>query len=1044
MGGHTKLSSALEDMRERTTETVNDVAASNKFVRIGKQIDEISKSLGVPKHKPTSMKDRWRRLLERRGDLKEKYKGSEIVKTSEPPPPKGVSLKEWDKILQKQAGKYGKNSAGFDLQGKTEVQGLPIAIENRVGSVREGENDDGSKWRTKFRTPYGYLEGTKGADGDEIDTYVGPDKKSDKAVVVHQKNPDGSHDEDTVMLGYPTAGAAKKDILRHYEDKSQLGGSTVMTVDELKARIARADGKKVEKLSSVSSDSESTRGSKLLGAGALTALSGGGATLGYEDVREALRNKQRYGKLLNPTRSVAGLGMMAAAPIGLMHAGRLVQSARKEKKASLGSEQASLNFRDGDSPQMTGAPAKLRRRRGEGPSRMGDLYPPAKAENRQDIQQTKQMEGFNTTEGFDDVGKMASATKARGLKRVGQLLSGSRVQPLSAKASAHRSRMVKHLDDMDSFTTSPGSAPKPTGRVVGLNEYKKHKGTDRYMDFDAHTKSFNAYSRESKASRKVGDIAGKERLSVSKARAGAALGVGVPVVALSTHADKKKAEAPKLASAWLLPVEAAALGLIKHNESMGKTAGLRRMQRLVRSATRTDPKGTSGSPLTLAASRSMDKVLRRSERMEGGSAAWLKTLGLDTQDVRPKKYRSDIEHLVGEAKPQKVKSAESMGKDRALGDQRKSWEGPTRDSVGRGLPEKHRLQTATGQEAVVLNDISTSVGQDESKTASKAKRLRAGLELAAEEAVRVGHGKSRDREKTASVKLASLEEAMRSAFLEEATKLGYASGLDKLAASPAFDDMVKEAIFKQLAGGLKRGLVGGMSPQGIPMKGMLGGLKGSGGRMAGVGQRMKTSPMQRIQSAGASAGDAQQLAQQAQRFGVKAPGVGKRIAGEAVQGAGQHVQHASKTQLALNPLGTVIGGGIEGGTRGAGKELVRSTGLAGKAGGGGMRAGVGRAMQKHAPKAGLAGEIATLGALGGMAHVPLSGAGALGTGMAKASPFLAKGLGVLGQVGGHVGADAIGTMAQRAGRLAPAAARALPGALTAMGAHTGRLMGRAA
>ena len=207
---------------------------------------------------------RRRVLKEKEGEIV-KYTGQE--KTAEPPPPKGVSVQEWDKLLQggpaeRRLGRLyarrgdvktaaqdpDKNKDGYKLQGRDNFQGLPIAIENDKGSVRSGKNEDGSSWRTKFRTPYGYIEGTKGADGDEIDAYVGPDKKSTKAFVVHQKKGDGSHDEDTVMLGFSSAAAAKKDILRHYDDKKQIGAVTPMAVASLRAKVM--PGKKVEKLGS--------------------------------------------------------------------------------------------------------------------------------------------------------------------------------------------------------------------------------------------------------------------------------------------------------------------------------------------------------------------------------------------------------------------------------------------------------------------------------------------------------------------------------------------------------------------------------------------------------------------------------------------------------------------------------------------------------------------------------------------------------------------------------------------------------------------------
>lgn len=158
--------------------------------------------------------------------------------------------KEKDGSLYKEtklAADYGTNSKGYKLQGKTDFQGIPVAIENRAGSVREGENDDGSKWRTKFKVPYGYVEGTKGADGEEIDTYVGPDKGSEKAFVVHQKKDDGSYDEDTIMLGFTTKADAKKAIHDHYDDPKYIGD--IVAVGLQKLRELFDDGKKLTKIS---------------------------------------------------------------------------------------------------------------------------------------------------------------------------------------------------------------------------------------------------------------------------------------------------------------------------------------------------------------------------------------------------------------------------------------------------------------------------------------------------------------------------------------------------------------------------------------------------------------------------------------------------------------------------------------------------------------------------------------------------------------------------------------------------------------------------
>lgn len=136
------------------------------------------------------------------------------------------------------------------LQGHTQVQGLPIAIENRKGSVRSGVDKDGHKWRTKMKAPYGYIKGTKGADGEEVDVYVGPDKKAPEAFVVHQHKSDGKgYDEDKVILGVESADAAKKLFLAHYDDPKFLGPISKVPVEKLKALVA--ENKPLTKISAV-------------------------------------------------------------------------------------------------------------------------------------------------------------------------------------------------------------------------------------------------------------------------------------------------------------------------------------------------------------------------------------------------------------------------------------------------------------------------------------------------------------------------------------------------------------------------------------------------------------------------------------------------------------------------------------------------------------------------------------------------------------------------------------------------------------------------
>lgn len=218
------------------------------------------------------------------------------TKQAEPPPPPGMSAARWDKILEggpkqgeetlppilarmtdkksvtdvtdlirrlelrdsktgavktaeqwakdfadhlRTAARSGREKRGYKLQGQTEVQGIPIAIENRAGSVRSGKDADGNEWRTKMKHPYGYIKGTKGADGDPVDVYVGPEKEAPAAFVVHQHKVDGTgYDEDKVMLGFPDKRSAKEAYLAHYNDPKFLGPIAKVSVDRLRELVA--------------------------------------------------------------------------------------------------------------------------------------------------------------------------------------------------------------------------------------------------------------------------------------------------------------------------------------------------------------------------------------------------------------------------------------------------------------------------------------------------------------------------------------------------------------------------------------------------------------------------------------------------------------------------------------------------------------------------------------------------------------------------------------------------------------------------------------
>lgn len=123
---------------------------------------------------------------------------------------------------QKEAGNY--------KLGKSTMQGLPLSIENPVGSTRRGVDEDGTPWETIMAHHYGYIRGTKGADKDHIDTFIGPNQASDKVFVIDQVSPaTGKFDEHKVMLGFDTATEAQAAYKANYADDWRGGDNITST-----------------------------------------------------------------------------------------------------------------------------------------------------------------------------------------------------------------------------------------------------------------------------------------------------------------------------------------------------------------------------------------------------------------------------------------------------------------------------------------------------------------------------------------------------------------------------------------------------------------------------------------------------------------------------------------------------------------------------------------------------------------------------------------------------------------------------------------------
>lgn len=112
-----------------------------------------------------------------------------------------------------------------------DVQGLTIVVETPKGEVRSGKG-----FSVTMPAHYGFIANTVGADGDEMDCYIGPNLNSKDVFVVHQSKLDGSgFDEHKCMIGYDTEGDALKDyFLGHHRSHDIFIKSEAMTMKKFK------------------------------------------------------------------------------------------------------------------------------------------------------------------------------------------------------------------------------------------------------------------------------------------------------------------------------------------------------------------------------------------------------------------------------------------------------------------------------------------------------------------------------------------------------------------------------------------------------------------------------------------------------------------------------------------------------------------------------------------------------------------------------------------------------------------------------------------
>jgi hypothetical protein len=142
---------------------------------------------------------------------------------------------------QKAAGNYQKYHA--------KINGFDVSIENPKGSIRSGTSLGGQSWQTKMPAHYGYIKRTQGADGDQLDVYVGPKPESQRVYVVDQRKGPGSaqFDEHKAIMGAESVLEAREIYAQGFSDGTgaqRIGAITPMSVSEFRKWLKEGDTSK--------------------------------------------------------------------------------------------------------------------------------------------------------------------------------------------------------------------------------------------------------------------------------------------------------------------------------------------------------------------------------------------------------------------------------------------------------------------------------------------------------------------------------------------------------------------------------------------------------------------------------------------------------------------------------------------------------------------------------------------------------------------------------------------------------------------------------
>lgn len=121
---------------------------------------------------------------------------------------------------------------------KRDFQGIPISLEYLPGERRIIRNDAGKiVYDRLLENGYGYFDGTRGEDGDEIDLILGPDNDSKLVFLIWMKDLGEDikerEDEFKCAIAFSNFDAAQRAFCQQY-NLSFFGGCETMTMRQFR------------------------------------------------------------------------------------------------------------------------------------------------------------------------------------------------------------------------------------------------------------------------------------------------------------------------------------------------------------------------------------------------------------------------------------------------------------------------------------------------------------------------------------------------------------------------------------------------------------------------------------------------------------------------------------------------------------------------------------------------------------------------------------------------------------------------------------------